>query len=288
MRCRGVRGRCARAAEEILRTALMMVNLETTGLLKSVRFPFRSARVSNFPSTRFPPRSHLPPRLRRASETSFGRWLQFCNADPANRNTAVRSALRQRREEREREKRETGAGRGRLQQVVKYERRVVRFKHHLCLSIKFTRLSFQRCASCHFASPISVSYSCSDSHPSSSHNYTLRSATRFVSFRSSRSIPRDRSNYLVSSFSLLRYLRMRPAVGTNFSAFSLAIARRYATPYELPAINVKTFAFTVPPGLPAKLATYHDPTHSLYALVEIHFRGILLRVRNECNVNGKT
>lgn len=34
--------------------SLVTVNLETTELLKSVRFPFRSARVSNFPSTRFP------------------------------------------------------------------------------------------------------------------------------------------------------------------------------------------------------------------------------------------
>lgn len=34
--------------------ALVTVNLETTGLLKSVRFPFRSARISNFPSTRLP------------------------------------------------------------------------------------------------------------------------------------------------------------------------------------------------------------------------------------------
>jgi len=218
-----------------------------------------------------------------------------CNFAARIRQTGIRlfdpHCDKEEKRERERERRETGAGRGRLQQVVKYERRVVRFKHHLCLSIKFTRLSFQRCASCHFASPISVSYSCSDSRPSSSHNYTLRSATRFVSFRSSCSgIPRDRSNYLVSSSSFLQYLRMSsfPPVGTNFSTFSLAIARCYATRYELPAINVKTFAFTVPPGLPAKLATYHDPTHSLYAPVGIHFRGILLRVRNECNVNGKT
>lgn len=52
-----------------------------------------------------------------------------------------------------------GCERRRLQQVVKYERRVVRFKRHLCLSIKFTRLSFQHCAGCHFVSPIAVSYS---------------------------------------------------------------------------------------------------------------------------------
>lgn len=49
-----VRGRSAHTAQEILRAhcASVAVNLETTGLLKSVRFPFRSARISNFPSAR--------------------------------------------------------------------------------------------------------------------------------------------------------------------------------------------------------------------------------------------
>lgn len=51
-----------------------------------------------------------------------------------------------------------GSERRRLQQVVKYERRVVRFKRHLCLSIKFTRLSFQHCAATS-PPPIAVSYS---------------------------------------------------------------------------------------------------------------------------------
>lgn len=77
-------------------------------LLKSVRFPFRSARVSNFPLS--PPASRFAARtfvrsVRRASETSFGRWLQFCSADLANRNAAVfRSVSCDRRTKRERKK----------------------------------------------------------------------------------------------------------------------------------------------------------------------------------------
>lgn len=120
--------------------------------------------------------------------------------DPCSRRGKKRreTATRERKRDTERETHEERRAR-RLQQVVKYERRVVRFKHHLCLSIKFTRLSFQQCAGCHFASPITVSYSRTVSHPPF-HRATIPpsspcSAIRFVSFRSSRSLPRGRTNY---------------------------------------------------------------------------------------------
>jgi len=181
------------AAQEILRVlpgAAVAVNLETTGLLKSVRFPFRSARVSNFTSAR-PPRSLArsacaAPFVEQAKLHSAG----GCNFAARILQTGMRFDLHQ-----------DGAEGGGLQQVVKYERRIVRFKRHLCLSIKFTRLSFQHCAACHFASPIIVSYSRSGVslrfHPLASCSRRSRRrparAARLASSRPSRSLPCGRA-----------------------------------------------------------------------------------------------
>jgi len=126
-----------------------------------------------------------------------------CNEE---RREKQRERERERNRDRETHEERRARTRRRLQQVVKYERRVVRFKHHLCLSIKFTRLSFQHCAGCHFASPITVSYSRSDSHPPSSRPRNLYLPVMLlVSFRSSRSQPRDRTNYPLLPFLLLSF-----------------------------------------------------------------------------------
>lgn len=197
---------------------------------------------------------------RRSGKQEYG-----CSIRAATRKEE-RNTKREEEDERERERKRDSRGktgararRRRLQQVVKYERRVVRLKHHLCLSIKFTRLSFQHCAGCHFVSPISVSYSRTDSltlpHRAPA---TIPSVVLLVSFPFvllAASLATELTTSVPPSFSPSVSANVVPSSLIPLPAFSLAIARCYTTRYELPAINVKTFASPVP-ALPTKLATY--------------------------------
>jgi len=118
---------------------------------------------------------------------------------------------RERERERERERDSlAGSARDGLQQVVKYERRIVRFKRHLCLSIKFTRLSFQHCAACHFASPPPslLVILAPESHASTLwprvlvvHVVGLPRRPRLASSRPSRSLPCGRATCFVRCIS---------------------------------------------------------------------------------------
>jgi len=164
-----------------------------------------------------------------------GSYKQECGSICTMAKKEGAGSKRERERERERERDSlAGSARDGLQQVVKYERRIVRFKRHLCLSIKFTRLSFQHCAACHFASlpPIIVSYSrsgVSRFHPLASCSRRSRrrppssSSSRFLS---SFSQPPLRPSYLFRSLHLLEC--------TNIAGDREA---RRAGNYELPAIK---------------------------------------------------